>query len=450
MRKTTKVYAVAALAGGCILATAARADAANCNSYPHAVYIAGSSASQPILQALAYQLKQAGSQISIIYENPSSCQGLKDLLQTSPLLYETKGASYIDGTANPGTLVTCDPTNPVNGVATTMGSSVDIGVSDVFPQTCVDYSGIPALTATQKDWWGPVQAMVMAVQAGQTMYPSISAEAAYLVFGWAGQMHTVAPWTDPQAMYIRTPTSGTESMIAKAIGLPPTKWLVQSPFDGGSAQFLGGSGAVVTALKGSTNAMGAIGILSTEYVDQNRSTLHALAFQAKDPNGGDQMCGYLPDSDAQHFDKLNVRQGRYGIWGPLHFVTNVDSTGKAQPNANSGTMAADVQTVLQWLTFNSSLTAAQTLSMIQASGSAYTVPPCAMEVSRMQDGGGVASQMPASGMCGCYYEALAAGNNNPAALGMPTSSYCHACTSNTDCSGQGIYKTCNYGFCEVQ
>ena len=446
MRNTSKVYAAAALAGGFVLATAARADAANCNSYGNTVYIAGSTASQPILQALAYQLKQAGSPISIIYESPSSCQGLTDLLTSGQT--ETKGASYLDGSTNPATVTACDATN--GGAAA--GSYVDIGVSDVFPQTCVDYSNIPALTSGQKDFWGPVQAMVMAVQAGQTMYPSISAEAAYVVFGWAGQTNTIAPWTDPQNMFIRTPTSGTESMISKAIGLPPTKWLVQSPFDGGTAQQESGSGAVVTGLKNSTNMMGAIGILSTEYVDQNRSTLHALAFQAKDPNGGDQECGYLPDSSAQTFDKLNVRQGRYAIWGPLHFVANVDGNGKAQPNAMSGDAAADVQTVLQWLSFDASLTAQQTLQMIQASAAAYTVPPCAMEVSRTDDGGGVASQMPAGGMCGCYYEALAASGSppNPAQLGTPTSSYCQACTGDADCADAGAYKKCNYGFCEVQ
>ena len=444
MRNTTKAFVVGALAGGCILATATRAHAANpaCNSFGHTVYIAGSSASQPILQALAYQLKQAGSSISIIYENPSSCQGLTDLLTTG--MTETTGASYLDPSTNPATLTACDATNG----GASAGSYVDIGVSDVFPQTCVDYSNIPALTSSQKDFWGPVQAMVMAVQAGQTMYPSISAEAAYVVFGWAGQTNTIAPWTDPQNMFIRSPTSGTESMISKAIGLPPTKWLVQSPFDGGTGQQESGSGAVVTALKNSTNMMGAIGILSTEYVDQNRSTLHALAFQAKDPNGGDQECGYLPDSKSTTFDKLNVRQGRYAIWGPLHFVANVDGSGKAQPNAMSGDAAADVQKVLQWLSFDASLMPQQTLQMIQASAAAYTVPPCAMEVSRTDDGGGVASAMPAGGMCGCYYEALAAGT--PTNLGTPTSTYCHACQSDTDCSGQGNYKKCNYGFCEVQ
>jgi ABC-type phosphate transport system substrate-binding protein len=445
MRNTTKVYAVAALAGGCILATAARADAANCNSYAHTVYIAGSTASQPILQALAYQLKQAQSPISIIYESPSSCQGLTDLLTAGKT--ETKGASYLDGSTNPATVTACDATN--GGAAA--GSYVDIGASDVFPQTCVDYSNIPTLTSGQKDFWGPIQAMVMAVQSGQTMYPVISAEAAYVAFGWAGQTNTVTPWTDPQNMFIRSPTSGTESMIAKAIGLPPTKWLVQSPFDGGTSQQESGSGAVVTALKGSTNMMGAIGILSTEYVDQNRSTLRALAFQAKDPNGGDQECGYLPDSSSTTFDKLNVRQGRYGIWGPLHFVANVDSSGKPQPNGMSGDAAADVQTVINYLNFDASLTAAQTLQMIQASASAYTVPPCAMQVTRQQDGGGVASAMPAGGICGCYYEALAASGNppNPAALGTPTSAYCKTCTADTDCT-TGNYKKCNYGFCEVQ
>jgi ABC-type phosphate transport system substrate-binding protein len=447
MRNTTKVYAVAALAGGCILAAAARADAAPaCNSFPYPVYIAGSSASRPILQALANQFPAANPpvNISIIYEDPSSCQGLTDLLTAGKT--ESKDAAHLDGTT--GMSVPCDPTNGVVGGPT---SYVDIGVSDVFPQTCVDYSNIPMLTSGQKDWWGPIQAMVMAVQSGQTQYPVISAEAAYVAFGWSGQGgNTVAPWTDPKNMFIRSPTSGTESMIGKAIGLAPTKWLAQSPFDGGTPQQEPNSGAVVTALTApTTNMMSGIGILSTQYVDQNRSTLHALAFQAKDPNGGDQECGYLPDSSSTTFDKLNVRQGRYGIWGPLHFVTNVDGSGKPQPNAMSGTRAVDVQTVISYLTFDSSLSAAQNLAMIQASAAAFTVPPCAMQVSRMQDGGGVASTMPTGAMCGCYYEALAAGKG-PTMLGTPTSSYCHQCTTDTDCSGQGNYKKCNYGFCEVQ
>lgn len=446
MRNTTKVYAVAALAGGFVLATAGRADAANpaCNSFGNngqdMVYIAGSSASQPILQALAYQLKQAGSNIGIVYENPSSCVGLNDVVSNTT---EASNPVYMDGSTNPATLTPCDATNG----GTQNGSYIDIAVSDVFPQTCADYSNV-MITATQKDFWGPIQAMVLAVQKASTE-ASISAEAAYVVFGWAGQTNTLSPWTDPSQMFIRSPTSGTESMISKAIGLAPTKWLVQSPFDGGTAQHESGSGAVVTALQNATNANAAIGILSTEFTDLHRDTLRALAFQAKDSaTMGDQECGYLPDSSSTTFDKLNVRQGRYGIWGPLHFIPNVDGSGNAQPNPNNAAgKAADVQTIIDMVSFASSLTSAQTLAMIQASQQAYVVPPCAMEVMRTEDAGAEASVAP-TGMCGCYYEALAAGT--PSNLGMPTSSYCHACTADSDCSGQGIYKKCNYGFCEVQ
>lgn len=447
MRKTTKVYAVAALAGGCILATAARADAANpaCNSFAgaHTIYFAGSSASQPILQALAYQLKQAGSNLGIVYENPSSCVGLNDLLTSGQT--EASNPVYMDGSTNPATLTACDATN---GGAQN-GSYVDIAVSDVFPATCTEYSNIPSLTSSQKDWWGPAQAMVFAVQTGSTE-TSISAEAGYVVMGWAGSgMNTLAPWTDPTQIFIRKPTSGTQSMISKAIGLAPTKWLAQSPYEGGIGQQESGSGAVVTALQNANNANAALGILSTEFTDLHRSTLRALAFQAKDAaTGGDQDCGYLPDSDSTHFDKLNVRQGRYAIWGPLHFITNVDGSGNAQPNAsNTGTAAADVQALIAYVSFASTLTASQTLAMIQASQQAYVVPPCAMEVMRTEDAGAEASVAP-MGMCGCYYEALAAGT--PTNLGKPTSSYCQSCQSDADCADAGIYKKCNYNFCEVQ
>lgn len=444
MKNTTKAYAVAALAGGFLLAAAGRADAANpaCNSFGHAIYIAGSTAAQPILQTLAYQLKQAGSPISIIYENPASCVGLNDIITNA---VEATNPVYMDGSTNPATLTPCDATNG----GSSNGSYIDIGVSDVFPATCSEYSNIPMPSATQKDFWGPAQAMVFAVQKASTEV-SISAEAGYVVMGWAGQSNnTVAPWTDPTQIFIRHPTSGTQSMISKAIGLPPTKWLAQSPYEGGIGQQQGGSGGVVTALTNATNANAALGILSTEFTDQHRSTLRALAFQAKDSaTMGDQLCGYLPDSDDAHFDKLNIRQGRYGIWGPIHFVANVDGSGNAQPNPmNTGTAAADVQTLVNYVSFATSLTAAQTLQMIQASVGAYVVPPCAMQVMRTEDAGAEASVAP-MGMCGCYYEALAAGT--PTNLGMPTSSYCHSCQSDSDCSGQGMYKKCNYNFCEVQ
>lgn len=432
MRNTSKAFVVAALAGGCILATTARAHAANpaCNSYPNPVYFSGSTAAPPMLAQLAVQL---GTSVSIIYTAVGSCVGMNDILASAA---EPAAAVYLDPT-NATNQIACDPTN---GGANPNGLYIDVGISDVYPATCTAYSNTGMLGTGFKDFHGPIQAMTLAVPKTSTEN-SISAEAAYVVFGWAGQSNnTVAPWTDPTQMFIRKPTSGTESMISWAIGLAPTKWLVQSPFDGGTAQFEAGNPQVVTALKGATSANAAIGILSTEYLDQNRDTLKALAFQASDYNGGDQECGYLPDSDSTHFDKLNIRQGRYAIWGPVHFVTNVDSSGNPLANPKN-TASTNVKTVIDFISDNN-LSTTQEQTLITASLKAYTVPPCAMQVSRDAEIGAEASFQPAHG-CGCAYEAGAQG-------GTPTSTYCKACTADTDCANVTGYNHCNFGWCEAQ
>jgi ABC-type phosphate transport system substrate-binding protein len=437
MKKTSTAYVLAALAGVSALTVSSRADAANppCNGYTNPVYMAGSSAAQPLLQQLAVAI---GSSISIIYQAPSSCQGVNDLTGPSNP-QDSSSANFLDPN-NSGTPTACDPTN---GGTTPLGLYVDIGVSDVYPATCNAFSAVPLPGSGQKEFHGPIQAMTIAVPSTSTQ-TSISAEAAYVLFGWAGQSgNTVAPWTDPTQMFIRKPTSGTESMIGWAIGLPPSKWLAPSPNEGGLPQQLGGSGAVVTALKGATNAETAVGILATEYVDQNRGTLKALAFQAKDPHtSGDQFCGYLPDSSSTAFDKLNVRQGRYAIWGPLHFVVNVDGSGNPQPNPNNtGSAASAVQRVIDFVSANG-LSTADNTSLIKAAQKAYVIPDCAMEVMTTTEIGAEASYAP-TGACGCYYESLAQG-------GSTTSSYCQTCGSDSDCADAGVYKHCNYGYCEAQ
>ena len=126
-------------------------------------------------------------------------------------------------------------------------------------------------------------------------------------------------------------------MIGAAIGLAASKWLAQVP-DGGASQQEGSSGAVLSALLAAgSGANASIGHRHHRGGPRRRGSrsrparttrarttggLKILAFQA-----ADQSCGYLPDSDATHFDKINVRQGRYDIWGPIHLVTAVDDSG---------------------------------------------------------------------------------------------------------------------------
>lgn len=427
MKKTTKVCAAAALAASAVLTTALSARAQqDCSSYTNPIYIAGSTASKPIWAALAPAL----TGMSIIYQGPSSCVGLSDVTTG---VADTKAAVYMDGSAN--------------GVACNNPGVIDIGVSDVFPTSCANFT----LPSGFQDFHGPVQVMLMAVPYASTQ-SSISADAAYTVFGWGGTQYPVATWTNYQEVFIRTSTSGTQTMIGSAIGLAASKWLSQTP-DGGASQEESSSGNVLSALQAAgagANPSEAIGIIAADLGDTYRGApgtndagavtggLKILAFQA-----ATQTCGYLPDSDATHLDKINVRQGRYDIWGPIHLVTAVNGSGEPT-NTNA-------QTLINYITTATSLTTQQLQTVIEADASAHVIPQCAMQVSRSAEvspaaGGGEASYQPPLG-CGCYYESIKNG-------GTPYSKYCQACTANADAGGSGAcpaaYPACNFGFCEVQ
>ena len=433
MKKTSIVCAAAALAAAGVLTTAARANAqAACSSYPNPVYIAGSTASKPVWAALS-QADGIKGEISLIYAGPSSCVGLDDVTLGTG---ETTTAYLMDGTSL-GTQCT-----PATG-----GDTIQIGVSDVFASTCEPAVAVPSGFA---DFRGPVQVMGMAVPYN-SMQSSISADAAYTVFGWGGTQYPVATWTNYQSIFIRNYTSGTQLMIGSAIGLAATKWLSQTPDAG--PQELSSSGKVLGALQSAaagSNSSQAIGILAANYIDQYRGPvgttdagaytggLKILAYQA-----ADQSCGYLPDSDATHLDKINVRQGRYDIWGQLHVITAVDGSG-TPTNAQAATL-------INYLTASTTLTPAQLQTVIQADALAYVIPQCAMQVSRSAEvtpaaGGGMASYQPPVG-CGCYYESLVNG-------GTPYSKYCQACSADAGTNGAGScpssYPKCNFGFCEVQ
>ena len=139
MKKTSIVCALGALAASGVLTTAVSADAADCTSYTNPVYIAGSTASQPIWAALAPSLPN----ISMIYMSPSSCVGLTEVTGG---MGDGKQPLYMD------------PTNPsAQGVSCTFAATpprLDIGVSDVFPATCAP---AVAVGTGYKEFLGPVQ-----------------------------------------------------------------------------------------------------------------------------------------------------------------------------------------------------------------------------------------------------------------------------------------------------
>lgn len=391
--------AAAALAGAMGLALPNAAQAADCASLPKPVYVAGSTAVKPFLAAIAKSLVSATTPITIVYQGQGSCVGV-NYMTTSP-------AGSITGTGvvwdAAGTEGTCD-------LAAVDGNPVDVGVSDVYSSSC----GYTLATGVH-DFYGPIQSMVFAVPitSNQT---SISAEAAYTVFGFGADSteHTISPWNDVTALQVRSSSSGTQQMIAAALAQ------VGSGFS--AAKMKGtsnsGSGNVLTALNtlaSANNQEKAIGILSMDVIDTNRASVKPLAFQFKG-----QTCGYTPDSSLTAWDKQNVRDGHYAVWGPLHLFTPVGADNKSTK--------AEVQTILDVLG------GVPTADLIAVEAKKGVVPDCAMRVSRTAEVGAMASYMPPKS-CECAF--LAATGVAPAS--------CKTCTTTAaDCPA------CNLGYCEVR
>ena len=76
-----------------------------------------------------------------------------------------------------------------------------------------------------------------------------------------------------------------------------------------------------------------IGILSAEVAQDNRSTVKVLAYQP-----AAQSCAVFPDSSEGANDKVNVRNGLYPIWGPLHLFIRLNGSGYPA-NAKAGEVA---------------------------------------------------------------------------------------------------------------
>ncbi len=439
------------LACGAVLATAPPAwaasttDCTNPALVPHPVYIAGASEVAAYLEALAVTVAKDSVALSLIYAAPSACVGLGDIVTSGQT--ETSPFSFVTAT---GTLSTCTGAPTDGGFAPYAPEIyVDIGVSGVYPSTCITPPIPTPLPAAFKDFQGPIQPYEIAVPWASSQF-SISAEAAYVVFGFGGQTYTVNPWTVSTDIWTRGDTSGAQLIIADAIELSGAKWLTTLG-DAGGAQILKNNTVMVSSILGSgaTDPNGTIGILGSGTLDPAKGAaggLKPLAFQ-----GVGQDCGYYADSDLNLFDKINVRQGRYEIWGPEHFVSNVDASGKAIANP-SGTnpvpsSAADVQRVLGFIT-HSGVTVTSTPSLqdvIEAEASAHFVPDCAMQVERTSELGPEASYQPPVG-CGCFYE------DQPNGGAGALSTYCVTCTVATeksDCSDPQ-FPHCNFGYCEAQ
>jgi hypothetical protein len=382
------------LGGGlALLFCRAPAFAVDCKDLPSPIYGLGGSATKPLFGKVAAQLVTAAPTLTVVYQAPGACVGINGLLAGTAI---TGTASYWDAA---GKELTC--TLPA------AGQSVDFASMGNSATAC---PGVAALPADVGDFLGPVNTYNLVVPSASSQQ-SISAEAAYFVFGF-GQLGRVEPWVDESQIFRRDANSAAQLFIALNTGVPAEK------FKGIDTKTNAGT---VTAVAQSTKPEAAIGLVSGEIADANRATVRTLAFQAKG-----QRCGFWPDSSPTVYDKQSVRNGQYAIWSPLHFFAKVGSDKKP--------IKDEVARFIGY--FTGEIEPPSGVNVLEAEIKSGTIPKCAMNVWRETDIGEI-RKITADKPCGCYFESVATGTSK-----------CQACTGNESCAASA--PICRRGFCEAR
>jgi hypothetical protein len=371
------------------------------------------------LQQIAQQLSTLG--VFIVYTSTGSCVGVDAIINGTPMTTgatpaPATSATFWSSASDPGTACALPP----------LGVNADLGISDVFPQTCPGFEMSNLESNQIREAHGPIQTMTFAVPANART-SEISAQAAYFVFGFGGTGGVLdatgaAPvWDDENYLLQRSASSGTQAMIAAAIGVPPTLWKGKphKSSDDVATDLQAAGASQQTADK-------TIGILAADYIESKnlRAQIKVLAYQDTG-----QACAVYPDSTASARDKRNVRDGHYPIWSPLHVLYKVNASGDPiNPDRRQ-----QILDIIGYLSGTKTLP--NGIKLIDLYAQNGLVPECAMHVTRQKDGGNLLPYK-APSPCSCLFELKAAGVST-----------CKECTVQGDC---GSDETCSLGYCEPQ
>jgi len=416
MTRRNRLAAGGVGAAALLLASAAHAQTTTvmCNDttkIPNPIILTGSSAFEPTVKAFAAKLLAETTPTSIIYQVPGSCSGVANF---SAALTGTAHYYYLDTTVTPAVLKqdTC---------TFGAGQLADVAISDVFYSSCAN---VPQpIPSTLKDISGPAQAMLFVVPKGNTTVQYLTAAEAADIYG-CGATAGIAGFNEAGGIFCRDMNSGTQITVATNIGISPAFTTCQ-----GTAQGVNGTSGVIQGVEGYSNPQAAIGFIGADAYDAPasgstpapRSALSSLAFAAYG-----QAKAYYADSDASSFDRKNVRDGHYTMWGYEHMIVNVDTAG-----AITNPKAANF---VGWILGTK---ADPSFDAVTLEATAGTIPVCAMTVQRSADGGAQSYYMDPD-PCGCAFEA---------AVTKTTPAGCAACTGTgaSTCTGG---KACHHGYCE--
>ncbi len=397
MRTSTAAAAAVALGLACI--GPAQAQETACDALENPVYMHVGSTVLPLLRELGRALRDAPDPITLVFVDGRSCAIMDGITSGTPLAVNL---TYVPSTAEDAAWT--PDMAPRTCAIPDGGLPVDLAHSDIYPESCgagLELGDVAVFT-------GPVLPFVFVVPPASSQV-AITAEEAYFVWGF-GNAGRVAPWTDEQFLFSRPNTSGTKITFGANIGVPAARW---------KGQQLAKTGDVINAVSSAVNAEAAIGIVGGANYDANRDALKSLAYQAYG-----QQAAWYPDSTAGGFDKRNVRDGHYLLWGPSVFLARVDGAG-APTNPR-------VDRVLRML---------QSRAVEPDPGFDPTgiivdegfIPDCAMQVARDGQAGDLRLYRPEA-PCGCFFEARVGGA--PA---------CAACEDDGGCADG---ERCTLGYCE--
>lgn len=380
------------------------------------LYVTGSTAAKPFLQQIAQQL--ALQKVFVVYTSVGSCTGVDAIVNgtlmrtgAAPL---PASATYWDTSSSTGKA--CD--------LAAAGVNADLGISDVFAPSCPGFELANLEALKIRDAHGPIQTMTFAVPSN-SKYHQISQQAAYMVFGFGKDAQVLDAtgqqpiWSDESALLQRSATSGTQAMLAAAIGVAPGLWKGKPNKSSDDVAIALQAGTATQAAADAT-----LGILGADYIDSRnlRAQIRMLAYQ-----DSHQTCAVTPDSSDTAKDKSNVRDGHYPIWGPLHLLYKVNDKGDPQNDA----VRQQLIDIVGYLSGAKALPNGVTLIDVYAQSG--LVPECAMRVTRSADGGAITLSRP-DNPCSCLFEQKATGSTD-----------CTPCKVQGDCASG---ESCSQGYCE--
>lgn len=377
-----------------------------CSDVKNAVYVAVTPAAEQYVEKIAQLLQlDDPNPLPVIWQVTSSCRAAESVVLDNTPSGSCAPGACLTGTAKVWPLdrspvKTCELDNK-------NGTHIHLAVSDVFPSSCPSLAAKP--TSGVLDLLGPVSSYAL-VMSAQAMEGAIHAEEAHFVFG-AGKVAGVKPWLNDSAVVLLGDRDAGPLLLAPRIKLPIGKWRTGRQVYTADEVF-----ASLPAEPASS-----LSILPTTLIDKRRSDVRVLGFQSIGQHGA-----FFPDRKSNTFDKQNVRDGHYPLWGYMHMLLLADPVRPTQALSTAAARVADI------LIGKEKVATRDTVPMQLSQG---FVPQCAMRVAKMNDSAPL-TPAPASNACHCWFEKNVTG-------GVLN---CGECKDGMTCS----VGTCRRNFCEVE